>query len=171
MFQLLTMRKSIILSGIVLQASLLFGLVSCSDQKLHQTAVAQEPRFDVQGMQKVIKENNRDLITSLLSGDSTGYAAMYSTRAKVLPPGGDAIEGRDNIRSLASRLINLGLNGMSLSTTGIWGDEDLVAEEGTYIWSSNEGKEIDTGKYIVLWRKEEGKWKLFREIWNSGVEE
>ena len=29
------------------------------------------------------------------------------------------------------------------------------------------GKEIDKGKYIVLWKMEDGKWKLHRDIFNS----
>jgi ketosteroid isomerase-like protein len=29
------------------------------------------------------------------------------------------------------------------------------------------GQVIDNGKYVVLWRREAGQWKLHRDIWNS----
>jgi ketosteroid isomerase-like protein len=32
-----------------------------------------------------------------------------------------------------------------------------------------DGKQIDKGKYIVLWKKEDGKWKLFRDCYNSDL--
>lgn len=32
-----------------------------------------------------------------------------------------------------------------------------------------DGKQLDKGKYIVLWKKEEGKWKLFRDCYNSDL--
>ena len=26
---------------------------------------------------------------------------------------------------------------------------------------------VDNGKFIAIWKQEDGKWKLFREIWNT----
>ena len=28
-------------------------------------------------------------------------------------------------------------------------------------------KTVDKGNYIVVWKKDDGKWKIFRDIWNS----
>ncbi len=28
-------------------------------------------------------------------------------------------------------------------------------------------KNVDKGKYIVVWKKENGDWKVWRDIWNS----
>jgi ketosteroid isomerase-like protein len=30
-----------------------------------------------------------------------------------------------------------------------------------------DGAELDHGKYVVIWKKEAGGWKLHRDIWNS----
>jgi ketosteroid isomerase-like protein len=31
------------------------------------------------------------------------------------------------------------------------------------------GKQIDRGKYITVWKKQQGQWKLHRDIWNTSM--
>ncbi len=38
-----------------------------------------------------------------------------------------------------------------------------------FTFSDKDEKELEKGKYIVLWKKEEGKWKLFRDCYNSDM--
>ena len=45
----------------------------------------------------------------------------------------------------------------------------MLAEEGVYVFSDKDGNELDKGKYITLWRKESGKWKIFRDCVNSDL--
>jgi ketosteroid isomerase-like protein len=45
----------------------------------------------------------------------------------------------------------------------------MLAEEGEYTFMNNDNKELDRGKYIVLWKKENGEWKLFRDCYNSDL--
>jgi ketosteroid isomerase-like protein len=51
----------------------------------------------------------------------------------------------------------------------IYGNEDLVVEEGTYNFPDGKGGSIDKGKFIAIWKQEDGKWKLYREIWNTDI--
>ena len=51
----------------------------------------------------------------------------------------------------------------------VWGTEELVTEVGSYTMTDKAGKEIDKGKYIDLWKMEDGKWKLHRDIFNSDM--
>jgi ketosteroid isomerase-like protein len=37
---------------------------------------------------------------------------------------------------------------------------------GLFEVSSKDGNQLDKGKYLVLWKKENGKWKLHRDISN-----
>ena len=63
----------------------------------------------------------------------------------------------------------MGIGSGNLSTTEVWGMNDLAVEEGTYSLNSKDGAEIDKGKYLVLWKMEGGKWKLFRDCFNSDM--
>jgi ketosteroid isomerase-like protein len=44
---------------------------------------------------------------------------------------------------------------------------DTAYEVGKYTLSGDSGKVNDRGKYIVIWRKVGGQWKLYRDIFNT----
>jgi len=41
-----------------------------------------------------------------------------------------------------------------------------VIEDGEYAIYA-EDKAIEKGKYIVIWKLDKGKWKIYRSIWNT----
>ena len=45
----------------------------------------------------------------------------------------------------------------------------MLAEEGLFTFADKGGTPLDKGKYIVLWKKVGGKWKLFRDCYNSDL--
>jgi hypothetical protein len=47
--------------------------------------------------------------------------------------------------------------------------ESGIAEIGQYELRDKAGKVLDHGKYIVVWRKEGGKWKLPRDMFSTNV--
>jgi len=40
---------------------------------------------------------------------------------------------------------------------------------GTFTLKGKGGQELDAGKYIVIWKREDGQWKLHRDIFNSSL--
>ena len=51
----------------------------------------------------------------------------------------------------------------------MYGCRRMVAEEGTYLVSDEQGTQVDKGSYIVLSKKDEGKWQVFRDIVASEI--
>jgi hypothetical protein len=45
----------------------------------------------------------------------------------------------------------------------------VAHEVGTYAMLGADGKELDRGKYIVIWKKEGNAWKIHRDIWNTSM--
>ena len=43
--------------------------------------------------------------------------------------------------------------GLAFQTDYLWGDEAMLAEEGVLTVDAKDGKTLDKGKYIVLWKK------------------
>jgi ketosteroid isomerase-like protein len=123
--------------------------------------------FDITTARKVIEESNQATMDLLKKGDSVGLANLYCTDAKLMPPNEPATVGKANIQTMFGGFIRGGGAGFSLKTTDIWGSDALIGEEGIWTFADNSGKELDHGKYIVLWKMEDGKWKLFRDCWNS----
>jgi ketosteroid isomerase-like protein len=51
----------------------------------------------------------------------------------------------------------------------VWGDENFLTEEGVYVFKTKSGESFGNGKYLIVWKKENGKWKVHREMNNSDL--
>ena len=111
---------------------------------------------------------NKEFMTFWAASDLVGLANLYSLDAKFMMHGAPATSGRTNIQSVLSGIINSGVSSVDLRTVDVWGTANQITEEGELSLFVGD-KEVDQGKYIVLWKKEDGKWKLFRDIFNSNL--
>lgn len=80
-----------------------------------------------------------------------------------------SMQGKDKLTTVWGSSIRAGVSKIELSTTEVWGDENYITEEGLYVIKTKDDVQIDKDKYIVLWKKEDGKWKLHRDISNSDL--
>jgi ketosteroid isomerase-like protein len=78
-----------------------------------------------------------------------------------------AFAGKKNLLPLFASLIKAGITKVELKTIDVWGTAEMLIEEGELTLSTAEGKLIDKGKYLVVWKKEGDKWKIFRDMSNS----
>lgn len=157
-----------ILKTIALFAITSFLFFSCKDDDSTETTET-KPAFDLGAAKKAIDEATVAFMNFVKKGDSTGIAGLYASDAKVLGANMPAVSGKKEIESAFGQMLATGIGSATLTTVDVWGNESLVAEEGTFTLMDKAGKEVDKGKYIVLWKMEDGKWKLFRDCWNSDM--
>ncbi len=127
-----------------------------------------EVPFDKTTVKKEIQAANAEFMALLSKGDSVGLANYYTADAKFMSTGAPAVSGRQNIQSAISGIIASGITGVDLRTDEVWGSGEYVIEEGTLTLLAS-GEKVADEKYIVIWKKEDGKWKLFRDIFNSNL--
>jgi hypothetical protein len=84
-------------------------------------------------------------------------------------PNAPAVEGRAALISRISKDLQAGIGSVKLTTAEVWGDENFVTEEGTYKIFAKDAKEIDKGKYLILWKRVDGKLMFHRDIYNSDL--
>ena len=61
-----------------------------------------------------------------------------------------------------------GLRSGKFTTVAVYGDaKEFVTEEGIGEIFDAKGDSIDRGKYLVLWKKTEDGWKMFRDSFSS----
>jgi len=147
--------------------TLTFGFIACQNSE----APKDDPKvaaasFDVNEAKATIDQNNKGFVADFAKGDSAAIAARYSKDAKLLPDGAPAISGTDNIKGMWGSFARSGLD-LKVDVVDVWGNDELLTEEGSYTMTDKAGKQVDKGKYIVVWKKEDGQWKMFRDIWNS----
>ena len=140
---------------------------SCS--KSDNSGSTNDKPFDTEEARKEIDEANREFINLFNRSDSVGLANMFTVDGKSMEPNEPSFNGRSQIQTHYSVVMKAGANKLGLLTTGLWGNENMLAEEGKYTFMNNDDKELDRGKYIVLWKKENGEWKLFRDCYNSDL--
>ena len=155
------MKKIAILTIAIISGFLL--ITSCNHVE------TSKPAFDLAEVRKAIDTANRNFSALVIKGDSVGLANMYTVDAKMMGPNEPAVIGRKNIQTAFAALVKMGSVKLVFKTLDVWGSEALVAEEGEDSMLTMDGKELDKGKYIVLWKKEDGKWKLFRDIYNADL--
>jgi uncharacterized protein (TIGR02246 family) len=115
-----------------------------------------------------IEQLTQQFVTALKKGDAAAVAALYSADAKVLPPESEIIEGRQAIQKFWQGLIDAGVTEMTLQTQEVQAHGDTAYEVGKYTLTLK-GEKPDSGKFVVVWKRENGHWKLHRDIWNTSV--
>ena len=125
--------------------------------------------FDTVAARKAIDTVNQQVMDGVAKGDAMAVANCYSSDASFMGPNAPAISGRKNIEAAMGGFMKSGVGKLTINTLHLWGTENGLAEEGTFIMTAKDGKQIDKGKYIVLWKKEDGKWKIFRDCSNSDL--
>jgi uncharacterized protein (TIGR02246 family) len=156
------MTKTTFPATLVLLAGMF--LIACNNTETKIESI--KPTFSLADAKKEIDEVNKKFMDFVAKGDSAGIASLYTTDAKLMFTGAPATMGQAGIQSVFGGIIKSGVTKVDLKTVDVFGTEELLAEEGSvtiYVKEAAVGEE----KYIVLWKKEDGKWKLFRDIANS----
>lgn len=97
--------------------------------------------------------------------DAEAMAAVYTEDAKVLPPDQPVVEGRAAIRTFFRNLFEARPEPADF-------DEREIVVLGKYTWRQGiysvqlpHGM-MEYGKFIQLWKLENGDWKLHRSMWS-----
>lgn len=133
-------------------AALLIGLVA-------ESARSEDVR-------KAVDAGNAAFRTAFLAGNAQAVADCYSSNAMVIPAGAPIATGRTAIASYWQGAIDAGVKDVSLETSAVDASGDLAVEDGTAKLTAADGV-VSSSRYVVVWKREGGTWKLHRDIWNT----
>ncbi|WP_158626840.1 nuclear transport factor 2 family protein [Flavobacterium sp. GT3R68] len=148
----------------VMVMTLAFAIISCTSSQKDKKIT-----FDKVAVTQAIEKERQVFMDAFNKGDSLGVANCYTSDAKFMPPNQNTASGRDPIQATISGFMKAGASNLTLKAVDVWGDETMAFTEDTWVLKDKEGKEIDHGKALVLWKMEDGKWKLFRDMFNSDL--
>jgi|SRR5579864_3447040 len=97
---------------------------------------------------------------------------IYSEDAVYLPPHHAALHGRDAIREYLEGPLFHGVTDLKFEVTYIKESGDLAYDVGRYsmtVPQQDGSKKADRGKYLAVWRREKGTWKLVADSWSSDL--
>jgi uncharacterized protein (TIGR02246 family) len=114
-----------------------------------------------------IQKINEEWMAAFNKGDAAGVAALYSEDAYILPNGAEMAKGRRAIetyfKNSVRQLGDAKLKTVDLQSLG----PGSAREVGTFNFKTKgDSPQEVVGKYVAVWRKMGGQWKLITDIWN-----
>jgi len=155
-------------------AALLLHACQAGDKPTSDAAKASGPAAgDAVADEQAIRGQVDHWLKLVKAKDAAGIALLYTDDGAVMPPNGPIGKGQAAIeQTWASMMKTPGFDlafvpeQIILSSSG-----DMALDRGTYklAVTPNGTAQTDTGKYVVVWRKVDGKWKAAADIFNSDL--
>ena len=118
-----------------------------------------------------IAANNRAFENAVETGNVDAIAALLAPDVVALPPDGPVVTGRDAVRQLwESAIREHGTTSCRITTDTLDVVGDVASDVGhaTMTMAPPGGKsETARIKYLVVWKRLNGRWLLHRDIWNA----
>ena len=104
------------------------------------------------------------------AGDAKGVAAQYAEEALLMPPGSPAVSGRAAILTFFTKDI---ADSKAAGAVFVIDPKTDVGVSGNMGWESGrykatvKGAVVESGKFLSVSRKKDGKWLYIRDTWNA----
>jgi uncharacterized protein (TIGR02246 family) len=137
---------------------------------LNACAPAAPPAVDTAGDEAALKAATRTWLEAYNAGDVEKIVALYTEDAMLMPPHAPVANGHAAIRAfLTADTAGAKAAGVKLvpgaSTAGVAGDTGW--ESGSYTITNVSGATLDSGSYLSVSHKSNGKWLYYRDTYNS----
>ncbi len=104
--------------------------------------------------------------------DVEGIVNIYAEDGMILAPGAPIVSGTDGIREFWTGLLGApGMQGVLTPVEAhVAASQDLGYDRGTYVLTldgENGEPVVETGKYVIVWKKVDGQWKAATDTFNS----
>lgn len=94
-------------------------------------------------------------------------ASLYTEEAILFAPTAPPIRGHRQIRAFLRGTFNKGARSADFQTLDLEGTARRLTEGGRYVLRDGQGEILDMGKYLVIWKKVGGQWKIHRDMFNT----
>ena len=137
---------------------------------LSACAPAGPPPVDAAAEETAVKAVTAAWLSAYNAGDVEKIVAMYAEDAVLMPPHAAVATGHAGIRAfLTTDTAAAKAAGVKIvpgaATAGVAGDTGW--ESGSYTIADASGATVDSGSYLSVARKSNGKWLYIRDTYNS----
>lgn len=120
---------------------------------------------------EAIAEEYKAFEAAFYRGEADTISRMYTEDAELLFPEAPIVSGREAIAQVWKSIVGPGGNTVLVNTGEVQeGGDDWAYEVGTFSANAPDGKVLNAGKYIVIWKRQPtGGWKIHRDIFNWDI--
>jgi ketosteroid isomerase-like protein len=123
--------------------------------------------FDLAVARAVIEQKNAQFTQAHVTGDVATIDAMFTRDATSFPPGAEPAVGPAALHALTVDFLKIGVKAFTERTTTLYGNSELLIDQGEYEITYGPANTVERGKYVNVWRQEDGTWKIQTNIWNT----
>jgi len=105
-------------------------------------------------------------------GDADAMVAIYTEDAVIFPDRSGAITGAEAIRRYWTLRPGNRVISHRITSTAIWFEGSTAYDYGIFEVSGESNGTPwgpNKGKYVVVWRRDPGGWRMHLDIWNRGA--
>ena len=117
---------------------------------------------EIQKAREILENIDKQFSKDYLNGDSLALASYYAKDGQF-----GSLKGKDILsawgRSVRSSIKN-NTRHLIFTTVAVTGDSEFLVELGTFEVKDDNNNIKNSGKYLVVWKKENAQWKIYRDI-------
>jgi uncharacterized protein (TIGR02246 family) len=147
-------------------------VLACSPTKAAtDDSAAAAPKVDYAAEEKAIRDLDAQWANAVAAKDTAAISKLYATDALFMPPNMQALGGRAGAQKGWGGMFSMLGFGLTFGPTKIVVAQsgDMAYDIGTYTFTMQgaKGPVEDKGKYLVVWKKQDGQWKVVADMFNS----
>ncbi|SHH30213.1 YybH family protein [Winogradskyella jejuensis] len=118
----------------------------------------------------IIKENTLAFSRAYMDGDIDGLVNMYTEDGKIFPNNLNILSGKTELKKYWNLPEDTKILHHKVTPSEVKIENDTAYDYGYYEGKTltKDKKEVQwQGKYIIIWKKVNGDWKIYLDIWNN----
>ena len=144
-------------------------LISCDDNNVPFNDHSENHKvvFNLDSIESIIREKTDSFTEAHIIRDTSYLNQSFSKDARVYPPGLQVVKGAKAISKLNAEWVSYDIHEFKEISNRFYGNHQYVIDEGLYSMKYGTDSINDSGKYVNIWRYENGVWKIHSNIWNG----
>lgn len=147
------------------------SLAACANEASDATLTDTAAGETAEAAEARIRELDRQWVAAVAARDTAAIVNVYASDGRFMVPNSPVASGADAIRSTWAGLLGLPNVSLTFEPTSIHVSEDatMAYDVGTYqlAFDGPSGRVEDNGKYLVVWEKRDGEWKVVADMINT----
>lgn len=125
----------------------------------------EEVVFDIEKEKEALQKSFNGVMQALANEDAKAIAGYYTKDGVFMPNNGPVSTGRAEIEKAFEAFIESGFTDLDVESTWVEGCGDYLLD--TEKWTLSNGTDTLFGKSLVIWKKEDGMWKMYKDMINT----
>ncbi len=119
-------------------------------------------------LQQEIEDTSQKMGEAFQAGDMDSFAMYFDDDVRMKMPGHETLKGVDAVVAAHKPMLDNKMK-LVLNTNQVLDFEDYAYELGEYKIQTADGQVVDKGSYGTLWKKEDGNWKIYRDVVSTSM--